>query len=56
MPLQPLTDTSGPTATVRGLALLVVGFGTLLPINLIQLLSLAVLPFSRRAFRAVNRW
>ena len=56
MPLQPLTDTSGPTSTIRGLALLAIGFGTLLPINLVQLLSLAVLPFSRRAFRAANRW
>ena len=56
MPLEPLKDDSSPIATIRGLALLAIGFGTLLPINLIQLLSLVVLPFSRRGFRAVNRW
>jgi lysocardiolipin and lysophospholipid acyltransferase len=56
MPLEPLKDTSGPLAGLRGLGLLAIGFGTLLPINLIQLSSLALLPFSRKAFRAVNRW
>ena len=56
MPLEPLRDTSGPIATIRALGVLAIGFGTLLPINLIQLLSLVVLPFSRRGFRAVNRW
>ena len=56
MPLDPLKDDSGPIATIRGLALLAIGFGTLLPINFIQLSSLVVLPFSRKAFRAVNRW
>jgi len=56
MPLEPLRDNSGPIATIRALGVLAIGFGTLLPINLLQLLSLIVLPFSRRAFRAVNRW
>jgi len=56
MPLEPLRDNSGPIATIRALGVLAIGFGTLLPINLLQLLSLVVLPFSRRAFRAVNRW
>jgi 1-acyl-sn-glycerol-3-phosphate acyltransferase len=56
MPLEPLKDDRGPIATIRGFALLAIGFGTLLPINFIQLSSLVVLPFSRTAFRAVNRW
>ena len=56
MPLRPLTDTSGPAATLRASILLAAGFGTLLPINLLQLLSLVLFPFSRTAFRAVNRW
>ena len=56
MPLEPLNDRRGPIATLRAIAVLVVGFATLLPFNLAQLLSLAVLPFSRRAFRAINRW
>ena len=56
MPLEPLRDDSGPIATIRALGVLAIGFGTLLPINFIQLLSLVVLPFSRKAFRAVNRW
>ena len=56
MPLEPLKDDSGPLATARGLAVLAAGFGTLLPINLLQLLSLVLRPFSRPAFRRVNRW
>jgi lysocardiolipin and lysophospholipid acyltransferase len=56
MPLQPLTEQGGPIATLRGVVLLAVGFGTLLPFNLLQLFSLVLLPFSRRAFRALNRW
>jgi lysocardiolipin and lysophospholipid acyltransferase/lysophosphatidic acid acyltransferase/lysophosphatidylinositol acyltransferase len=56
MPLEPLKDEGGPIATLRAMAVLAVGFATLLPFNLAQLLSLAVLPFSRRAFRAINRW
>jgi 1-acyl-sn-glycerol-3-phosphate acyltransferase len=56
MPLDQLRDDSGPLATIRASILLAIGFGTLMPINFLQLLSLVVLPFSRRAFRAVNRW
>lgn len=56
MPLEPLRDDSGPLATMKGLALLVLGFASLLVINLLQISSLVVLPFSRKAFRAVNRW
>jgi 1-acyl-sn-glycerol-3-phosphate acyltransferase len=33
-----------------------IGFATLLPFNLLQLLSTVLLPFSRRAFRVLNRW
>ncbi|HSO22541.1 MAG TPA: lysophospholipid acyltransferase family protein [Chondromyces sp.] len=56
MPLPPLKDSSGPLANLRALALLAVGFVTLLFFNAIMLLSLLLRPFSRRAFRAVNRW
>jgi 1-acyl-sn-glycerol-3-phosphate acyltransferase len=56
MPLEPLTEQGGPLATFKAVVLLAIGIATLLPINLIQLLSLVLLPFSRRAFRAVNRW
>ncbi len=56
MPLDPLKDSSGPLATLKAVALLVIGFATLLPVNLVQLTSLVLLPFSRRAFRSVNRW
>jgi 1-acyl-sn-glycerol-3-phosphate acyltransferase len=56
MPLEPLRDDSGPMASLRAMAILAAGFATLLPVNLIQLGSLLLLPFSRRAFRAVNRW
>ena len=56
MPLEPLRDDSGLIATIRAFVLLAIGFATLLPINLLQILSLVVLPFSRGAFRAINRW
>ncbi len=56
MPLEPLKDRGGLAASLRGLGVLAIGFTTLLPFNLLQLLSLLLLPFSRRAFRAVNRW
>ena len=56
MPLPPLNDTRSQLAPLRGLAILALGFGTLLPFNLLQLLSLVVLPFSRSAFRRFNRW
>jgi 1-acyl-sn-glycerol-3-phosphate acyltransferase len=56
VPLEPLRDHSGPLATLKAVALLVLGFATLLPVNLLQLASLVLLPFSKKAFRAVNRW
>ena len=56
MPLPPLTRPAGALASFRAAILLAIGFGTLLPFNILQLLSLALLPFSRSAFRAVNRW
>ncbi len=56
MPLEPLKDRSGPLATLKAVALLVAGSASLLLINLLQTSSLVVLPFSRKAFRAVNRW
>ena len=56
MPLQPLSRKAGSIATVRAIFLLALGFCTLIPINLLQLSSLVLLPFSRTSFRAVNRW
>ena len=56
MPLEPLKATGGPLAAVRGVALLGLGFGTLLPFNLVQLGSLLLYPFSKKAFRGINRW
>lgn len=56
MPLPPLKDDAGFVAKLKATAMLAVGFGTLLPFNLLQLLSLVLLPFSRHAFRAFNRW
>jgi 1-acyl-sn-glycerol-3-phosphate acyltransferase len=56
MPLDTLKVRPSLYEKVRGVAILAVGFGTLLPFNVIQLSSLAVRPFSRRAFRAMNRW
>ncbi len=56
MPLPPLTRTAGPLATLRALAIIPLGFGSLLLINIIQMLSLVVRPFSRSAFRRINRW
>ncbi len=56
MPLEPLTDTGGLWTKLRALLFAALGFVALLGINLIQLLSLVLLPFSARAFRAVNCW
>ena len=56
MPLEPLKDTSGPLASLRAIALLAVGFATLLFFNLVQIASLAMLPFSSNAARRLNRW
>ncbi len=60
MPLSPLRRRSPwPTGLARSLrGAFVAGylFGSLLAINLLQTSSLALRPFSRRAFRRVNRW
>jgi len=56
VPLGPLKDSSGPLATLRALVLLAVGFVTLLFFNLVQIASVAMLPFSRSAARKLNRW
>ncbi len=60
MPRARLIDRrSGPArawAFIRGVAMSVVLFLTLLLINLLQLSSLVLRPLSRRAFRRVNRW
>jgi len=56
VPLEPLRIESGPLATMKATGLLVLGFVTLLPVNLLQLMSLVLLPFSRKAFRSLNRW
>jgi len=56
MPLEPLKDSGGPFATLRGTAIIALGICTLLPVNLLQLSSLVLRPFSRHAFRRVNRW
>lgn len=56
MPLEPLKTSAGPLATFRALALLAIGFATLLFFNLIQIASVAMLPFSRGAARRLNRW
>jgi 1-acyl-sn-glycerol-3-phosphate acyltransferase len=56
MPLEPLKGDGGPLATLRGVAILALGLGSLLAVNLLQLLSLVLRPFSRSAFRRANRW
>ena len=60
MPLDPLREPASRTqravATFRGTVLAIFGFVTLILANLVQLLSLVLLPFSRSAFRRVNRW
>jgi 1-acyl-sn-glycerol-3-phosphate acyltransferase len=56
VPLQPLTTSPSAVERLKGLGFLIIGFATLLPFNLLQLLSLILLPFSSRAFRTVNRW
>jgi 1-acyl-sn-glycerol-3-phosphate acyltransferase len=59
MPLPPLPDPASPAARARGLATAVPAsaalFAALLGVNAAQLLSLGVRPFSRGAFRALNR-
>ena len=60
MPLPPLRSrSSGPAAlgrTLMGAFVAFYIFASLLGINLLQTLSLVLRPFSRRAFRRVNRW
>jgi 1-acyl-sn-glycerol-3-phosphate acyltransferase len=56
MPRGPLSARGGRLATVRAFALLAAGFTTLLGFNLLMVASLLLLPFSRRACRAVTRW
>jgi 1-acyl-sn-glycerol-3-phosphate acyltransferase len=60
MPLPPLPDPESPSARLRGLSVGVpvasTLFGSLLAINAGQTLSLAVRPFSRHAFRRINRF
>jgi 1-acyl-sn-glycerol-3-phosphate acyltransferase len=56
MHLEQLKETGTPADRLRAATILALGFATLLPFNLLQLLSLALLPFSTRAFRALNRW
>lgn len=60
MPLPPLRrSSSGPAAvgrTLRGALVALYLFGSLLLINVLQTASLVLRPFSRAAFRRVNRW
>jgi len=60
MPLEPLIDTSGlltrAMRTARAVPLVVFGFVTLLLFNGLQTASLILVPFSRPAFRRINRW
>ncbi|MBI5528465.1 MAG: acyltransferase [Deltaproteobacteria bacterium] len=60
MPLSPLSDPPGIwprfLGNLRAAASLAFLFSTLLMFNAAQTLSLLLRPFSRRAFRAFNRW
>ncbi|MFV2071682.1 MAG: lysophospholipid acyltransferase family protein [Thermoanaerobaculales bacterium] len=60
MPLDPLKEPASPvrraTGALWGTLLATSGFVALILINLLQLFSLVLLPFSRRAFRRLNRW
>lgn len=60
MPLPPLSDPAGTGTRIVRLAkavpVTVLGFASLLVFNAAQTASLALLPFSRRAFRRFNRW
>lgn len=60
MPKPPLTDPDDPRRRARGLAVGLPTVGTLgltlFGFNAAQLASLAVRPFSRKAFRTFNRW
>jgi len=60
MPLPPLKVAWTPLRRFLGLAravpLTVFAFASLIAINLLQMLSMALIPFSRRNFRRFNRW
>jgi len=60
MPLEPLSDTPDWTTRlarmIKAGPVTVLGFVSLLLFNVAQTLSLALLPFSRPAFRRFNRW
>ena len=60
MPLEPLKETTGPLRRIsrlaRGVPLTAFGFATLIGFNGLQTASLALIPFSKRAFRSFNRW
>ncbi len=60
MPLPPLKDppelAERIAGAAKGLPISTLMMSTLLGFNAIQTASLALLPFSRRRFRAVNRW
>ncbi len=59
VPLAPLTDPPGrwrrAVATARASTVTAVGLAALLLVNLLQTLSLVLVPLSRRAFRRFNR-
>ena len=60
MPLDPLREPTSRSkrrgAPLRGTALSSFGFVALIATNALQVASLIVLPFSRSAFRRINRW
>jgi len=60
MPLEPLIDRAGPLNKLgrwlRAAPFAVGGFVSLIGFNVLQTLSLALKPVSRRTFRRVNRW
>jgi lysocardiolipin and lysophospholipid acyltransferase len=60
LPLGPLQESESLPCrwwrTAKAVVMTALGFSSLLFINLLQTLSLSLLPFSRRAFRRFNRW
>ena len=59
MPQSPLQDPPGlwrVLGVLRAIPIALVLFSALIVFNLLQTSSLLLLPFSRRAFRALNRW
>jgi 1-acyl-sn-glycerol-3-phosphate acyltransferase len=53
---EPVSFTARARSFVRGTLVVMIGFVTLIIFNLLQILSLALIPFSRQAFRRFNRW